>query len=212
MTISLRRRLPAGSSTLPIPRRTGGGSEPPGIAWACTRWGLPSDRCRQRPGVLLPHLFTLTSGRALTENVPECDKPVTAHRIFRGRPSGGGLFLWHCPYPGRRQPGRWALPTTVSCRARTFLVIGQAQPRGHLVRATATVYLPSAWRRIFLNHRDAEIRRGGEILPAPIKSSGSIYVHPVSLRFNTNTSITLNWYLFTHDRRRNRTRSDRLGR
>ncbi len=67
MAISLRPPLPTGSSTLPVPITPdqcieSGVATSGGTAWACTRWGLPSDRCHQRPGVLLPHLFTLTGG------------------------------------------------------------------------------------------------------------------------------------------------------
>jgi len=82
-------------------------------SWACTRWGLPCPDCRQSGGALLPHHFTIT-----------CDD--------RSHPSAV-CFLWHCPWPATesvcssmnwRMQGlssRWALPTTVSCRARTFL-------------------------------------------------------------------------------------------
>ena len=36
---------------------------------------------------------------------------------FRATSTLAVYFLWHCPGPC----GRWALPTTVSCEARTFL-------------------------------------------------------------------------------------------
>jgi len=50
----------------------------------------------QPAGALLPHRFTLTS-------IAEANEAV--------------CFLWHYPWPC----GRWALPTTVSSGARTFL-------------------------------------------------------------------------------------------
>ena len=98
--ISLGRRLPAASSNLP---GSGNGSDRsvPAICrllpvWSCSQWGLPCQCGHPHRGALLPHLFTLTAASCETEAV---------------------CFLWHCPGPY----GRWALPTTASCGARTFL-------------------------------------------------------------------------------------------
>ncbi|MDB5347371.1 MAG: hypothetical protein JWP89_5748 [Schlesneria sp.] len=52
-------------------------------------------------GALLPHRFTLTTPP------PSCEE----RRLL------AVYFLWHCPGSCER----WALPTTVSCEARTFL-------------------------------------------------------------------------------------------
>ena len=57
----------------------------------------------------------------------------------RRRPTDGEAvcFLWHCPDPC----GRWVLPTTASCGARTFLGAGRAgvtrpvRHRGRSVRS-----------------------------------------------------------------------------
>ena len=65
--------------------------------WPCSGWGLPCDRCHQRPGALLPHPFTLA---------------CAASR----RPSAV-CSLWHFPSPR----GARALPGTLPCGARTFL-------------------------------------------------------------------------------------------
>jgi len=103
--ISLGRQLPAGSSDLPggMADRTdphrGRNPDFPLLGLA------PSGVCRARPvarpaGALLPHRFTLTVPRTSGE--------------ARGK---AVCFLLH--YPGPR--GRWALPTTASCGARTFL-------------------------------------------------------------------------------------------
>ncbi len=67
-------------------------------AWSCSRRGLPCQSGHPDRGALLPHLFTLT-----------------ARSRCRGR--AAVCFLWHCPGPR----GRWVLPTTVPCGARTFL-------------------------------------------------------------------------------------------
>jgi len=82
-TIYLGGQLPAGSSALPAawcatraasrlvgaihsgPRQR---QAPPSI-WACWRWGLPCRDRRRSRGALLPHLFTLTTGRVPS---PEC--------------------------------------------------------------------------------------------------------------------------------------------
>jgi hypothetical protein len=66
-------------------------------AWPCSRWGLPSQPVTRTAGALLPHRFTLTT------HSRNCRSAV--------------CFLLHFPDPR----GRWALPTTESCGARTFL-------------------------------------------------------------------------------------------
>jgi len=78
-------------------------------AWACTRWGLPCPDCHQSSGALLPHLFTLTCSGKTQRFI----RPSAVHS------------LWHFPStqaaPVRVCWAGWALPTTVSYRARTFL-------------------------------------------------------------------------------------------
>ena len=81
--ISLGRRLPVGSSALPVPSpRTAGASplesERGGTTCTCTRWGLPCLGRHRPSGALLPHRFTLTAGCAEAPPVAVC-------------------FLWHCP-------------------------------------------------------------------------------------------------------------------
>jgi len=56
--------------------------------WPCSGWGLPCERCCQRPGALLPHPFTLTPDRvrggllsvALSLGFPRAG--VTRHPCF----------------------------------------------------------------------------------------------------------------------------------
>ena len=43
--------------------------------------------------------------------------PLPRHALASQRARSAVCFLWHCPGPCER----WALPTTVSCEARTFL-------------------------------------------------------------------------------------------
>ena len=58
---------------------------------------------------------------------------------WRGRPRRSAVcFLWHYPGPATdaaclraARSGRWALPTTVSCRARTFLTGGPSAKCEH---------------------------------------------------------------------------------
>ena len=107
-TISLGRRLLVGSSNLPgrVTRRTASRRRAVSSTADFALLGLASGGvCRAEPvtrpaGALLPHRFTLTSSRSLA------------------RPRRSAVcFLWHCPGSCER----WALPTTVSCEARTFL-------------------------------------------------------------------------------------------
>ena len=119
---------------------------------ACWRWGLPCDRCHQRPGALLPHLFNLT-----------CE-PRTAPSAV--------CFLWHCP-SGR--PGS-PLATTVSCPVRTFLPrpkpratarptssidsIAQATPSSP-ARPSKYIFIINGRARAFLSCGGRGGRRGG---------------------------------------------------
>ena len=73
----------------------GAGPRASGTACACTRWGLPCPFRHRSGGALLPHRFTLTGGN-------------------RRR----SVLCGTVPGPAA---GRWALPTTLSYRARTFL-------------------------------------------------------------------------------------------
>ena len=121
-TISLGRRLLDGSSNLPgrLTRRTA----PRPVAVSNSRnfalLGLASGGVYQaepvtRPaGALLPHRFTLAS----------LSPPASFPADKRQR--SAVYFLWHCPGSCER----WALPTTVSCEARTFLVKTE-QVRSH---------------------------------------------------------------------------------
>ena len=65
------------------------------LFWPFTGWGLPCQNRLRFRGELLPHHFTLTEAR----------RPAAVY------------FLWYFPYPF----GRWVLPTTLPCGARTFL-------------------------------------------------------------------------------------------
>ncbi len=86
---------------------------------ACWRWGLPCDDCRQSPGALLPHPFTIA-----------CEP-------FRVRTAPSAVcFLWHFP-SGR--PG-WPLAITVPCPVRTFLTHCQRTLR-------ANAFAHSAFKR-----------------------------------------------------------------
>src|SRR5262249_49883012 len=107
MTISLGRRLPAASSSLPQSRNGPGrpaeprhprGWHPPPLLFGLAPEGVSRARPVARPaGELLPPRFTLP--------------PTTCA-------AGAVCFLWHYPYP---ETGRWALPTTAPCGVRTFL-------------------------------------------------------------------------------------------
>jgi len=67
--------------------------------WSCSRWGLPSTRCHQRDW------WALTS-------------PFHPYHLRISKISQGAVsFLWH--FPSRHRD--WALPSTLSCGARTFL-------------------------------------------------------------------------------------------
>jgi hypothetical protein len=110
--IYLGRRLLVGSSDLPEGRSGPDQSCP--LIWSCSRWGLPS-RPVTRP--LVRSYIKATSARTIS--------PLPDPRPGGRRPSAV-CFLLHFPGPsaGPRSSsglGRWALPTTASCGARTFL-------------------------------------------------------------------------------------------
>ena len=86
-------------------------------ACTCTRWGLPCPVGHPPGGALLPHRFTLTSGRGRWRSI----------------------LCGTVPDPAA---GRWVLPTTVSCRARTFLP-GRESPPERPPRRTRSVARPS---------------------------------------------------------------------
>ncbi len=103
-------RYPPSTLSSPADHRGSGRDQLPGAACACTRWGLPCLGCHQPSGALLPHPFTLTPGRWGSRRL--CD----GFAIFRGR------FAFCCTFPDPcNRWDRWVLPTTVSCRVRTFL-------------------------------------------------------------------------------------------
>ena len=97
--ISLGRRLPVASSNLP---GSGGGPDrpAPGPVPGSSLFGLaPSGVCPADPVTRIA---------------------VRSYRTISPLPRPGGAavyFLWHFPDPC----GRWVLPTTASCGARTFL-------------------------------------------------------------------------------------------
>src|SRR5204863_3811147 len=127
--------------------------------WPCSRWGLPSQPVARLlvgsyiKGLAPPHHFTLTAPGVIP----------------------GAAVSFCCTFPVLRRPRnlsrarleRWALPTTASCGARTFLpLIAQAttvrpareryqhttrQRRGHPRFAKSSC--------VILLHHDAE-RRG----------------------------------------------------
>ncbi len=68
--------------------------------WPCFRWGLPSQPV----------------ARLLVRSYIKARRPAPFHPCL-GRSQSAVCFLWHFPGPC----GRWALPITVSCEARTFL-------------------------------------------------------------------------------------------
>ena len=78
-----------------------------------------------------PCLVLLPVGFALPVLSPAT--AVRSYRTFSPLPAQPPLpehceavcFLWHCPCPR----GRWVLPTTVSCGARTFLHAGRSPQR-----------------------------------------------------------------------------------
>ena len=103
--------------------------------WSCCRWGLPCRRCHHQRGALLPHLFTLTGGKAeIGMQKAECRRQnENSYRSigfilrsafiilpFRPLPFPVAVyFLWH--FPSVHTALR--LSSIVSCAVRTFLTI-----------------------------------------------------------------------------------------
>ena len=115
--IYLGRRLPGGSSDLPEGRS--GPDQPCPLIWSCSRWGLPS-RPVTRP--LVRSYIKAASARTFSP-LPE--------RSLRGAIAIGGMLSVALSrsfgQPFRAGLGRWALPTTASFGARTFLCRGGRQ-------------------------------------------------------------------------------------
>lgn len=115
--ISLVRRLPGGSSDLPESRN--GPDQPCPLIWSCSRWGLPSQPVTRllvrsyikalRPAPFHPYLHGEPAAYAAGWSTPGSE------RCRFATPAVSFLLHFPCPY------GRWALPTTASCGARTFL-------------------------------------------------------------------------------------------
>lgn len=131
-TISLGRQLLVVSSNLPEGHWFG-----PNLpsAWSCSRWGLPgrSGQTDRRCALTAPfHLL------------PRRPKPHL--RANRSAPLGRAYFLLHLPDPY----GRWALPTIVSCGARTFLADepteGRQHQRDRLVRFSTEIVATTTQR------------------------------------------------------------------
>ena len=157
MTIHLERPLPDASRNLPgwlerkRPWRTCVRRATP--IRSCSRWGLPCHpRCRGR-GALLPHLFTLASGRSPDPRYLLCGTfPGVAPAGRYPAPCFHGArtflprtlstlpgtcvrravcFLWHCPWGRPRR----ALPGTVPPWSPDFPPrIAARRPPGPLVR------------------------------------------------------------------------------
>jgi len=123
--ISLGRRLPAASSNLP---GSGGGpdrSAPEQISGSFLLGLAPSGVC---PAKAVTR-FAVRSYRTFSP-LPGDRRPTCVERDNRT----AVCFLWHFPDPR----GRWVLPTTASCGARTFLdadSAGLSQPAPHRGRS-----------------------------------------------------------------------------
>jgi len=115
MTIPLASMLPSRSSDLP-----GNSGGPPS---SVPLFGLAPGGVYQAPAVtggtgeLLPHRFTLTP----------------THMQHMG---GAVFFLWH--FPSCQQD--WALPSTPSYGARTFLPPAKRQGSGHLSYSNIPIF------------------------------------------------------------------------
>ena len=117
--ISLGRRLPAASSDRPGSRYGPDESAARRAvlpAWSCSRWGLPSQAGHPICWCALTAPFHPYPWQ------PRSQDRAAASAVY---------FLLHFPGPC----GRWALPTTVSCGARTFLSGAQRARSGRLARS-----------------------------------------------------------------------------
>ena len=127
--IYLAGRLPGRSSSLPGSRN--GPDQPCSLIWPCSRWGLPSQPVARLlvgsyiKGPKSSHLFTLTSeGSVSVAGVSDGRWMRTLSRTPSD--SDGGILsvalsLSFAAGSRASRLGRWALPTTASCGARTFL-------------------------------------------------------------------------------------------
>ena len=113
--IYLGRRSPAGSCTLPAASGRRAADETGRLTlltWACWRWGLPCHNRHRLRGALLPHHFTLTGRNGLGPLARPDTLSTWAVSFLRHFPSArAGL----------------ALPTTVPCPVRTFLMPRHAE-------------------------------------------------------------------------------------
>ena len=134
MTIHLVPALLPGSSDLP--GNSGGqpsnaslfGLAPGGVYLAPTVTG--------RTGELLPHPFTLTRHSVSSPYTPKSSledmakRPQSPYDLSEETECLAVSFLWHLP--SRRRD--WALPSTLSCGARTFLPLaGTAKQRSSVL-------------------------------------------------------------------------------
>ena len=113
VTIHLRRLLPARSCNQPGRHglETGWAEARVIPIWSCSRWGLPCGLCRQTPGALLPHPFTLTcpkTGGLLSVALSLGSPPAAfrRHRVSMEPGLSSSMQLPAC----QRSPGQLARP------------------------------------------------------------------------------------------------------
>jgi hypothetical protein len=123
MTISLGRRFPGASSSLPGSRHGSGRSA-----------GRETPRGAPQP--MLPYLALLQVGFTEPGRSPDLlvSSYLTVSPLPRGLLRHGGLFSVALSLPG--DAGRWVLPTTLPCGVRTFLrnpprLVAAADHGGH---------------------------------------------------------------------------------
>ena len=131
--IYLAARLPWRSSGLPGSRV--GPDRSCSHIWPCFRWGLPSQPV----------------ARLLVRSYIKARRPAPFHPCL-GRSQSAVCFLWHFPGPC----GRWALPITVSCEARTFLpsaAVSRPEERPSSSLASIVNYRTlRSWERFGVRH------------------------------------------------------------
>ncbi len=76
---------------------------------------------RSRPSLAPPEGDSLRTGVMVQLPLTSDFSPLTSDLCLRTS-SPAVCFLWHFPALPRRRRSGWALPTTVPCRVRTFLV------------------------------------------------------------------------------------------